>query len=161
MSVALDIADKAIKAAAVAIGGLWTFWNYKRSRPYAQKLDLLLTGSVFGRGNLFIDITATIKNVGGSRQLIEQQGTFCELVAVLADLSEESVMAFPVFQEHRAIEPGVTITDRLQWKVNRHPNEIVWFKLYLRVISGDGLEWSYKTVVRAREEDIWSTSLGL
>ncbi len=70
LSVALDIADKAIKLIAVMLGGIWTYWNYRKSRPYEQKMELQLTGSTFERNGTYIEVRAKLKNLGetNSRQ---------------------------------------------------------------------------------------------
>lgn len=60
----LDVADKAIKFAAVALGGLWTYWNYRKSRTYSKKLELQIADTVFAKGDLYVDIIVTRKNVG-------------------------------------------------------------------------------------------------
>ncbi len=52
LSFALDVADKAIKLAAVLLGGVWTYWNYRKGRKYAQKVELQLTGAVFEQGGI-------------------------------------------------------------------------------------------------------------
>ena len=63
----LDVADKAIKAAAVAVGGLWAYWNYRKSRIYEKKLELQLTANTFTRGDLYLDIDVSMRNVGASK----------------------------------------------------------------------------------------------
>ncbi len=74
---ALDIADKAIKAVAVLLGGVWTYWNYRKSRTHAQKLELGMTSNVLSREFLFLDIAVTLENVGAARQLLEPDNVFC------------------------------------------------------------------------------------
>jgi hypothetical protein len=71
----LDGADKIIKAIAVAIGGAWTYWNYKKSRTFAEKLELVLTGSVFLiYGDAFVDITIVVKNLRGQDGVLINSG---------------------------------------------------------------------------------------
>lgn len=59
----LDVADKLIKFAAVCLGGVWTWWNFHKSRTYAQKLELQIAGHVFHQGSLYVDVLATLRNV--------------------------------------------------------------------------------------------------
>jgi hypothetical protein len=33
----LDVADKILRLIAVTLGGIWTYWNYRKSRTYAQR----------------------------------------------------------------------------------------------------------------------------
>ncbi len=56
--------DKAIEAVAVLLGNVWTYWNYRKSRTYAQKLDLQVSGDVFSRGGLYLDVAVALENVG-------------------------------------------------------------------------------------------------
>lgn len=136
LSLILDIADKLLKLAAVALGGVWTYWNYRKSRVYAQKLELALAGDVFGDQHRYVELTVTIKNLGLSRHLVQQRGSSCEVVAVNSDLTEESLRLFEVFALHEHIEPGETIGDQIAWSLPSTQKEIVWLKINLRVVSG-------------------------
>jgi len=137
----LDVADKFIKFLAVLVGAAWTWMNYRRSRTYAQKLELLIAGNVVSKRGNYVEISAGLKNLGASRYEVQQEGTACELIAILGDLSERSVRLFSVFESHNRIEPGETIGDLMQCKIPLPIDEIVWLKMHLRVISGR-IEWN-------------------
>jgi len=157
----LDVADKAIKAVALLIGGLWTYWNFKKSRLYSKRLDLMLSGTVFQvRGETYVDFTASIKNVGAARHSLDQEGTYCELRAIYTDLSDELLYANPIFQTDQHIEPSTTVMDRLQWHVVKPSVPIVWFEIRLRVIS-DKVEWKRREFIRAQGVEDWSSTFGL
>lgn len=144
----LDIVDKSIKFLALCIGGLWTFWNFRKSRTYEQKLDLQLNPVIFLRsGSLYVDITASLKNLGSTKHSLQSEGTSCELLLVRSDLSEQSIRIFPVFSMHNKAEPGETISDRLLWKIAALPEDIVWARINLRVVSGE-IEWDTTSVAR-------------
>src|SRR5271168_3492517 len=92
----LDVIDEVIKAIAVLVGAAWTWMNYRRSRTYAKKLELQLSGSSFRREGLYVEINAGLKNLGASRHRPQQEGTTCELIAIGTDLSEISGrLSFP------------------------------------------------------------------
>ncbi len=144
---ALDIADKAIKAIAVLLGGIWTYWNYGKSRTYEQKLQLQVSGDVFLRGSLYLDVAVVLENVGASKSLIQAQGTTCDVVAIMNDLSELPVRLFPVFALHTQIEPGESVSDHVFWRLENPSEQMVWLMVNLRVISGR-IEWNAKAMVR-------------
>jgi hypothetical protein len=147
ISFALDIADKAIKFVAVFIGGLWTWWNYSKSRTYEQKLELEVAGTVFVRRDLYGDVKAVVKNIGATQHSVQQAGTSCELSVVCDDLSERSIQLIPVFMLNDRIEPGESINDVRCWRIPQPIDDIVWVKLALRVVS-DGLEWNTSCMIR-------------
>jgi hypothetical protein len=143
----LDVLDKAIKASAVFLGGLWTWWNYRKSRTYKLKLELDIAGTVFLRGDLFGDVEAIVRNIGGAIHPIQQIGTFCELLTVQRDLTEHSIDVFPVFLLSEKIEPNQAIRETLFWRIPQPIEDIVWIKLVLRVVS-DGVEWNTSRLIR-------------
>jgi hypothetical protein len=138
LTFALDIVDKLIKLVAVAIGGWWTWWNYRKSRTYQPKLELELT--VFLKSDLYGDVRLTVKNIGESMQAVEPAATFCELLIVRDDLSEEGAALFPVFANRRRIEPGEAVVDTFCWCITAPLDGILWVKLELRIVTG-GVEW--------------------
>ncbi len=143
----LDVADKLLKAIAVIVAASWTWMNYRRSRTYAQKLDLQLTGDVFFKTDLFIDIAAVVVNLGAARHLLQPAATTCDIILVHADLFEESVRIFPVFSLHDQIEPGESISDHVLWRIESLPPDVVWLKINLRLVSGK-IEWNRTLMVR-------------
>jgi hypothetical protein len=148
----LDVFDKAIKLGAVFIGGLWTFWNYRKSRTYEQKLELEVVGTVFARGSLYGDVKCVVRNIGAAQHTVQQEGTFCELSVVRKDLSEDSIELFRVFLMNDKIEPGEAINDIQYWKIAPPIANILWVKLTLRVVS-NGVEWFSTCLVRVEREE--------
>ena len=147
LAFALDIADKLIKLAAVLLGGVWTYWNYRKSRTYEQKLDLNIVGAIFTRGNLYGDVKLSVKNIGNTQHSVDHEGTVCELSIIREDLSEESVRFFNVFTEDDCLEPGESMIDTLYWNVPAPIDGILWVKLTLLVVS-NGVEWNSTYMVR-------------
>jgi hypothetical protein len=143
--------DEGIKLGALALGGLWTYWNYRKSRTYAQKLDLQITGDAFFRNGLYIDVAVVLKNVGASKHTLQSEGTSCEIVAILDDLSEQEVRLFPVFTLHNQIEPGEAVSDHVLWRIQDTSPDIVWLRINLRVVSGK-VEWNTASMVRIEEK---------
>jgi hypothetical protein len=147
----LDVLDKLIKLAAVLIGAFWTWWNYRKSRTYEQKLELKVTSTVFIKTHLYGDVRLIVKNISATKHTVQQNGTFCELLIVREDLSEESAALFRVFANRRSIEPDETIDDTFCWCVTQSLNRILWVKLKLRIVT-DGVEWWTTRLIRVEGE---------
>jgi len=112
--------DEGIKLGALALGGLWTYWNYQKSRTYAQKLDLQITGDAFFfRNDLYIDAALVLKNLGASKHILQSEGTSCEIFAILDDLTQREIRLFPVFTLHDQIEPREAVSDHVLWRIQR------------------------------------------
>jgi hypothetical protein len=153
----LDIADKLIKLAAVLIGGLWTWWNFRKSRTYEQKLELEVLGHVFLRSDLYGDIKVVLKNIGDTKHNVQHTGTYCVLSIIRTDLIEEDVQIFPVFETRDRIEPGECIDDTRFWCIEQPVHDIVWVKLRLRVVS-NGVEWHTSGMIRVDHDEPASTT---
>ncbi len=148
LSPILDVADKLLKLVAVALGGLWTYWNYRKSRTYARKLELQLTGAVFEHNRLlYCEITLRIKNLGASKQRLQQDGSFCEVAAIFEDLIQEVLDVQPVFARGSSLEPGESTGDLLLLRLSTDITKLVWLRLRLRVAS-HGIEWEQLDFVR-------------
>jgi hypothetical protein len=145
----LDVFDKIIKLAAVILGGIWTYWNYRKSRTYAEKLELEITGNVFDHTGLYVDIGATVKNVGASNMSVAHDLTKCTIFAVLSDLTEVPLRIFPIFSQADELEPGESANDVILWRIETYEAEIIWLKIDLRVVSAT-VEWSSVLSLRVK-----------
>jgi len=149
--------DASVKVAAVLIGGLWTGWNYIKSRTYEQKLELEVVGTVFIQEDLYGDMKAVVKNIGAGKHAVQHEGTFCELSIVRDDLTEQSIRLFRIFTHNERIEPGESISDTQCWRIARPLDHILWAKLTLRVVS-NGVEWNSTCLIRVEKEATILTS---
>jgi hypothetical protein len=148
----LDIIDKIIKLFAVLIGGVWTWWNYRKSRTYEQKLELEVGGEVYAAKVLCGDFKVSVKNIGATKHAVSHQGTFCTLSVIRQDLSEERIKLFKVFEANDKIEPGESISDAHCWRITHRSEDILWIKLALRVLS-NGVEWFSTRLIHVERED--------
>jgi hypothetical protein len=148
----LDIADKLIKLAAVFIGALWTWWNFRKSRTYEQRLDLKIAANAVAKDGLFGDVRVEVKNIGATKHVVQHTGTFCELAIVRDDLTEEIIELFRVFTSNIKIEPGEVINDTKFWHLSGSLEQIVWVKLTLRVVS-NGVEWRSVDLIRVLDQE--------
>ena len=153
----LDVADKLIKFAAVCLGGVWTWWNFRKSRTYAQKLELQIAGDVVEQGDhYYVDALVTLRNVGASRYDLEAAENTCEISVLFEDLSEQVVRVFYVFELSDSVEPGAAVSDQLQWRIPFPEEAIVWIKIRLRVAS-NRIEWNESRLFRVKMDEKTST----
>ena len=148
----LEVADKLIKFAAVCLGGVWTWWNFRKSRTNAQKLELEIAGHVFQQGDFYVDVLVTLRNVGASRYDFEAAENTCELSVVFEDLSEQSLRVFYVFELSDSVEPGAAVSDQLQWRIPRPKQIVIWVKIRLRVASNT-VEWNESRLFRVKTDE--------
>ncbi len=148
----LDVADKLIKFAAVCLGGVWTWWNFRKSRTCAQKLELQIAGHVFQQGDFYVDTLVTLRNVGASRYTLEADENTCEISVLFEDLSEQLLRIFYVFELSDSVEPGAAVSDQLQWRIPVLEEAIVWVKIRLRVAS-NRIEWNESRLFRVKTDE--------
>jgi hypothetical protein len=144
----LDFADKFIKAAAVLVGGAWTYINFQRSRTFQRKLELSLSGEFFEQdGEHYLLVTTSIKNVGQSHCSIAQEGMGIEALS-LSTKGREQIGVAVVFADHALLEPGETIQDAAVMPIPP-PTSFVAIRLTLRVVSKipEPLEWNCSRIV--------------
>ena len=143
--------DEGARLGALALGALWTYWNYRKSRTYAQKLELELTGEVFFKDGVYVNIATSLINRGASIFFsVQQKGTSCTLSAIHKDLSVTPIRIFPIFVQHNQMEPGEQIHDALFWRIDLSPKDLVWIKIDLRIVS-DKVEWNSVALIRVGE----------
>lgn len=145
----LDVSDKAIKALAVIVAGLWTLMNYRKSRTFQRKLEPTVSGEIFEKdGKYYILVCSRLKNVGLSKYTITKEGT--ALVALmLAEEGRQPHSTTSVFEDHAWIEPGEQIEDPIVLAIPS-PSTFVGMRLNLRVVSKSpkATEWNSSCVVR-------------
>jgi hypothetical protein len=147
----LGVLDEIIKLVAVLIGGLWTLWNFRKSRAYEQKLELEIVGTVFIKKDLYGDVLVTAKNIGATRHVVQKAGSFCEISVILDDLTEHIVELFRIFTDYDSMEPGESIVDTKYWSIAPPIDNIVWVRLALRVVS-NGVEWRSSSLIRVVQQ---------
>lgn len=152
----LDFCDKVIKAAAVVVAGIWTYFNYKKSRTYKSKLEPNVTGEVFQKDGMYYALVeCSLKNVGRSKFPIKQTGTGLTAI-VLGPNGRKKVALASVFEDHAWIEPEERISDPRVIPIP-DPEGYVALLLELRIVSdmmddfGDSHsnEWNAKTILRS------------
>lgn len=120
--------------------------RFASSRSSTPRLDLQLSGSLHLRDEPFLQIAAAVRNLGFSPQPLAQEGTRCQVLLVKRDLTEVPITLFPIFLLRESIAPGETVGDLKLCRLPLPPEDIVWVRLNLRVVSA-GTEWNASCVV--------------
>jgi hypothetical protein len=146
---------------AIAVGGLWAYFNYFRKRTYKRRVECSLNVS-FTRiqSQSLMVIAAQAKNVGLSRVKISQSGT--ALFVYMMDQEQLAATfpvsfnwnshdaAFEVFTDHGWIEPGELINQPLSVKLPEDGPRM--YKVVLKLTSPRFLLakpklWTTETIV--------------
>jgi len=151
----LDVVDKAIKAVAVLIGGVWTYVNIRISRIYRHKAEVSITGTLHPRGNaLLLIIDCRIKNIGQVKYDINQRGTCIQVFGIDDQGNDEQIALLEVFKEHFWVEPGELVTEPKSLLI---PTCYLAIKTTMRVVSAK-IEWnasSITTIDNPTENTAW------
>ena len=108
--------------AAIAIGAIWTYFNYFKGRTYRMRLEPDISSSITRvNGAIYLLAIARIKNVGISKIDLLKQGSALSLQLgktrtpapwpSAMKWGQESA-SWEVFQEDTLIEPGETVQDK-------------------------------------------------
>jgi hypothetical protein len=136
-------AQSVATAVALAVGGIWAYYKFFRSRTFRPRLE----GAVQARlvrsgGRRLIDVTVTIKNAGLTRLDLTQEGSglrfFCntgeESDYLYDQLPWRHLITHPVFTAHAWVEPSESISDRLL--VQLEDDAALAYRLELRLVAG-------------------------
>jgi hypothetical protein len=157
----LPIADFVAKVAIALVGAVWAWINYVRGRTFYRRLEPKISGEIFAVDDAwFISIDPSVKNVGLSRALIIQEGTWIELIVLQRDgttkhVAEPIEVALgkpPVFEKHGWVEAGEEIHDVRLVQLPEKTTEDVAVRANLRVVSKE-LAWVWKEDVSSDRDD--------
>jgi hypothetical protein len=141
-----DIADKAIKAIALVIGGVWTYRD-----SFRAKVESEISGEAFSRdGKHYLIMTARLKNLGKSKYIIRKVGTYIGAEAIDNERNKTSIFASAVFEDHAWIEPEEIIQDSVITEIPS-PTTCIALKLNLRIVSRRffaGIEWNATSILQ-------------
>lgn len=167
----LDVADKAIKALALVLGGAWTVVNYLRGRTFAKRLEFTHSGRIIHqRGNAYLAVRCEMKNLGLSKLDIRQTGTACELYQLLPDglnipATAKSNYIFSVFTEHAWIESQEQLFHEEIVSLDEFSSESIAVRLRLRVVASRpgrrALTWETSSIIdltASEAEHTWARS---
>jgi hypothetical protein len=154
-------------AAAILIGGTWTYFKFMRGRTFANRAELALTGTLYNAsGHYMIRVVVALKNTGLSRVNLRQDRKIVRLYGVErsevftsmqnhANVRWEDLVLTPVLEQHRWVEPQESIHDDVLIPVPLAKNNDTWLAYRL-----DGEVWAEGTKV-GRKRTRWGASLVL
>lgn|SRR2546423_2478041 len=150
----LDLVRTIVQVAAIAVGAVWGYYQFIRSRTFKRRLDATVSGSVLHEGGaVYVRVSSKAKNVGLCKVKLRQAGTAVEILSHapkgkpngIAVVNWEYLGTFSIFQKHLVVEPGETIADELLIALPALLTGQV-FRLELRIVS-KGIEWNALSIL--------------
>ena len=153
VSAFVEVLKNVCEIAAIAAGGIWTYFNFFKGRTYKSTLECEVDGLIETHsGRSLLKVVVKAKNVGLSKVLIEKKGMVLQPHPAVAPKSSPSwpchatwsgdLAVFDVFNDHAWIEPSEPIEDQVL--VELPDDKTPAYKLMLRVQSGT-IWWTVAT----------------
>jgi hypothetical protein len=147
----VGVLKDAITAAAIVLGGIWTYFNFIKGRIYRPRLEPGICGKVFRENGItFVISKAELKNIGLSKVDIKQMGLAIIVhsyqvadTASITTADKTQLATFPVFENHEWIEPGELIKDEQLFQVPEYKGTGI--RVELRFVY-NGIEWNAGSV---------------
>ena len=151
-----QIASNLLTAAALIVGGFWTYFNFFRGRVYGHRLDLTVTGEYGEAGDgRYLTLRLTAKNIGLSRFVLKEGASVLRVSASPAGayLGDRGTYrayfvhaaSFAVLRDTNWIDAGETVGDQLVLAVPED-NGGLW-EVELVVVSTTGIGWKARAVI--------------
>ena len=133
-----EAVQAAVTTIALVVGGIWAYFRFVKERTYRPRLEVGMHGEWrrVGRQRL-LSARVTVKNIGTSVVELAQKGTglrvsrMSSITAPPSRVSWERIRVFSIFEEHKWIEPGETISDDLLLHISVSDGEPVLFETRL------------------------------
>ena len=156
----IEVLKDVFEIAAIAMGGVWTYFNFFKGRTYKSRLECEVHGSVETHsGQPWLKVVMKTKNVGLSKVPIERSGTFLQLHSAIAPRTcppwpcqatwNQAPAVWGVFKDHDWLEPSEPIED--QMLIELPDDKAPAYSLTLKVLSGK-LWWTATNIVRASDK---------
>jgi hypothetical protein len=136
------------------IGGMWAYYKFFKGRTFRPRLELSVAGKAWHSKNVtHLTASAEIKNVGLSKLELSQEGSALRIFSHALTKPEgtpavvewERLITLPVFEKHKWIEPGETISDQMLMALPDNDQSAI--KLELRIVSNE-IEWNSLTIIQ-------------
>lgn len=142
----IDVLQKIAATFALFVGAVWVLMNYLRNRTHVPRLQIDLKAEmVEARERHLLLVTVQVKNVGlsmihlpapteagggpkGSALLVAPLSDYAPDAEII-DAVWEDVHAFEVLESHRAIEPGLTLTQQKLIRLPDRAYDAIWVRL--------------------------------
>ena len=139
--------------------GVWGYFNFIKSRTYHPRLQMIVSGDVRSKGaQQYLVPRVTLKNIGKSKVALIQSGSGYRIWTARGAGNETGELTwsdgktvFPLFVDHKWIEPGETIFDEIT--LFSLPSDCLAAKIQARLIVPLGwpnrknAEWNCSAVI--------------
>jgi len=133
----------------LAIAGVWAYFNFVKSRTYYPRMEMAVSGDVRARGaQQYLVPRVTLKNIGNSKVELRQSGSGYRIWLAKGAIGDAGELAwsggkpvFPIFVNHKWIEPGESIFDELS--LFALPPDCIATKIEVRLAAPIG--WPRRT----------------
>src|SRR5712692_1388622 len=162
-----DILQKLMASFAFLVGGAWVVWNYVKNRTHAPRLQVEVKAELVIRGDRhYLLATCQAKNVGlslvrlpapepegvgllGSALVVRMLPQFGAEPYIIEVPWNENETIFEIITGHKAIEPGLTISEQKLIYLSdlRYAAARVWLR-----VSAEGEKWSAVAVALPGED---------
>ncbi|MGA7967719.1 MAG: hypothetical protein WB983_03735 [Terriglobales bacterium] len=162
MGAFVEVVKNLCEITAIAMGGIWTYFNFFKGRTYKSRLECEVNGTVeIHSGQSWLKIVMKTKNVGRSKVPIGREGTVLQVQSAVVARTpprwpmqanwREGPAVWGVFGDHDWLEPSEPIEDHLL--IELPDDKTPAYRLTLRVLSGN-LWWTATNVVQSSEKNL-------
>jgi hypothetical protein len=138
---ALDAADKLVKIAAIAVGGLWAYIKFFKGRTFHPRVEPSIIATIKRHEESpFLVVAVSVKNIGFTSFAFARDGLALRLFEARISGAPKPQRAIwrqlatmPVFQHHEWIESGETANDQVL--IDLPANIDVIYKVEFRFLS--------------------------
>lgn len=111
------------------IGGIWAYFKFIKGRTVKPKLAIDMSGQwLRGGRKRWLHVRITVRNIGTSKVILRQEGTYLEVRVLDArqpsppDYAKwKSAGKYEVLDDHHWIEPGEIVSDDLMLNLGIRP----------------------------------------
>ncbi|MGH9432850.1 MAG: hypothetical protein ACRD3T_15020 [Terriglobia bacterium] len=149
-----EIIQHMVEIAAIAIGAVWTYFNFIKGRTYKPALALSVQGMIKKVADCeYLDASVAVKNVGRAKVDVSRKGTALIIWETRLfppqefayEAIWEELATYPVLEAQAWIEPGEEVEDQILIALPSR-NDRAACKIELRVAS-QSLAWKGAAVV--------------
>ncbi len=148
----LDLIRTTVQVVVVAVGAVWGYYRFVRSRTFKLRLEPTVSAIVRNeKHSTYVKISSKLKNIGQCKVDVSQTGSAVTILSHIPKVTNgadiiiwQRLETLPVFEKHAILEPGETVNDEVLVAVPAAVGQA--FRLELRLIS-KGIEWNAVSIV--------------
>ena len=152
LQTALDLIRTIVQVVVVAVGSVWGYYRFVRSRTFNLRLEPTVSGIVRNeKHSTYVRVSSKLKNIGQCKVDVSQTGSAVTILSHIPKATHDTdvvtwqrLETLSVFEKHAILEPGETVNDEVLVAVPAAVGQV--FRLELRLIS-NGIEWNAVSIV--------------